>query len=140
MSLKHKCIYCGNENDGCYKGSCPQCPPYAMNNYHRKSKMNKMRKETIDTGLGLISEQSVHLKDYMSDAFIIMVTSLLKVMYIANASDCDVSESWQKNSDASEHYTPVSKVLVDLVGPDCYNHYIETGDFDWAKLYGRHTR
>lgn len=137
MRAKHTCMYCGAENDGDYKGSCPQCPPNAMRIYHNKNELARFKNSPINTGIGIIYEKGIDRKKDMDDTFVVMVTSLLRVMYIANASDCEAARSWQRSGDAREHYTPVAKVLKDVVGAECYEHYIETDEFDWARAKGR---
>jgi len=82
-------------------------------------------------GFATIYETNMEARESIDESFIAYVESLLIVMYIANASDCDGSKCWQRNHDAGNHYTPVSRVLSAVIGVTCYEYYISTDEFDW---------
>jgi len=82
-------------------------------------------------------ESNVDHKRNFTENHIEYILALLKVMYIANASDCGVAEPWQFNCDANYHYSAVSKVLINTAGMEAYEYYLETSEWDWAKIRPR---
>ena len=92
----------------------------------------------IVANIGRVNELHWELKiEEIDRTMIIYIESLLRVMYIANASDGNDARPWQCPSDARQHYAKASGVLRSTVGNECYDHYIETGDFDWSKIQTR---